>query len=46
MDRAAIEARIAELRAQAAKLQADFNAINGAIQDCQYWLAVLDEKGP
>ena len=44
MDRATIEARIAELRAQAAKLQADFNAINGAIQDCQYWLTVLEKE--
>ena len=42
MDKGRILARLAELEAQAEKLKADLNAVGGAIQDCQFWLAELD----
>ena len=30
--------RIEELKQRANQLQADLNAVGGAIQDCEYWL--------
>ena len=27
------------------QLQANLNAYDGAIQDCEYWLKVVDEEG-
>ena len=41
MNKEAIEARIAELRSQMAAVHANYNALNGAVQDCEYWLAQL-----
>jgi hypothetical protein len=38
------EARIVELRASLEKLRADAIATDGAIQDCQYWLAELTKE--
>jgi hypothetical protein len=43
----AVEARLADLRAQFKRQEADLNAVGGAIQDCEYWLTVvgtLDSK--
>ena len=47
MNREAIEARLVQLRADLAKVQGTFAAIQGAIQDCEYWLEQLslDEPG-
>jgi hypothetical protein len=30
--------RIEELKQRATQLQADLNAVGGALQDCEYWL--------
>lgn len=40
--REAIEARLADLKAQRDQLIANINACGGAIQDCEYWLSQLD----
>lgn len=37
-----IKERMKGLEAQRDKLLADLNAVYGAIQDCEHWLAVLD----
>jgi hypothetical protein len=44
MTREEIEKRMSELVAAKEKLVADLNAVSGAIQDCEYWLAKLAEK--
>lgn len=36
-----IEERLRALRADYAQLTANANAVEGAIQDCEHWLAVL-----
>jgi hypothetical protein len=41
--REAIEARLKQLREDATQMRANLNAYEGAIQDCEFWLAVLDE---
>lgn len=38
MDENTIMERIAELNAQSEKLKADYQAVNGAIQECRIWL--------
>jgi len=40
-----IEQRLAKLKAEREQLIANLNAYNGAIQDCEYWLSVLDKEG-
>ena len=40
--REAIETRLAELRRDAEQMRANLHAYDGAIQDCEHWLAVLD----
>jgi prefoldin subunit 5 len=40
--REAIEARLQQLQQEATEIRANLNAYEGAIQDCQYWLAQLD----
>lgn len=37
---AAIEARLAQLRREAEQVKANLHAYDGAIQECEYWLAV------
>lgn len=44
MDKNVIEKRLAELRKALEQTQASGNAIIGAIQDCEYWLSVLDKE--
>jgi hypothetical protein len=44
MTREQIEARKAELQASLEALKANASATAGAIQDCDYWLAVLDAE--
>jgi len=39
-----IEKRKTELKAQLDQLLANASALQGAIQDCDYWLAVLEEE--
>ena len=39
----AIELRLADLQAQFDKLQVQAHAIGGAMQDCKYWLGVLEQ---
>ena len=43
MTKEQIEARLAELNKELQQLTANANAINGAIQDCEFWLAQLDK---
>lgn len=40
--RARILERLAELREQREQLLANANAVQGAIQDCEFWLSILD----
>ena len=42
MTKADIETRIAVLQKQAHHLQANLDAVTGAIQDCQYWLTTIE----
>lgn len=44
MDKEAIEQRRNELKGQLEQVQANGNALLGAIQDCDYWLAQLAAK--
>jgi len=44
MTKEQIEQRIADLRKQLDQLQANGNAIFGAIQECELWLSKLQEK--
>jgi prefoldin subunit 5 len=39
----AIKTRLAELEQQRKQLQANLFAIDGALQDCEYWLAQFQE---
>jgi hypothetical protein len=41
-----VQARLAELKAQADQLRANLNAVAGAIQDCEYWLEQFQLKTP
>ena len=41
MNREALEARIKTYRNDIIQLQANINAFNGAIQDCEHWLEEL-----
>ena len=41
-----VEKRKADLQAQLTQLQANSNAISGAIQDCDYWLSTLSTPEP
>ena len=42
MTKESIEGRISQLQGQKQSLIADLNAVDGAIQDCQYWLKQLE----
>ena len=44
IDRLAIEERRAALEAQRVALEGQINAVLGAIQDCDYWLAQLEPE--
>ena len=44
MDKEAVEKRLAELRKALEQTQANGNAIVGAIQECEYWLSLLDKE--
>ena len=46
MTKEKIKARIEKLELELIQVQANANAISGAIQDCQYWLseAAKEEK--
>ena len=39
-----IQKRLAELKQQQKFMEGNLNAIGGAIQDCEYWLATLKEQ--
>lgn len=41
--REVVEARLRELNAQRDQKIADANALTGAIQDCQFWLAEVEK---
>lgn len=41
--RAQVEGRMEELKRQQEQLRANLHAVDGALQDCEYWLARLDE---
>ena len=42
MDKERIERRIADLQKQFEQVQANGNALVGAIQDCEYWLKQVE----
>ena len=44
MTKEAIEKRIEELKKQLEQVQANGNALIGAIQDCEYWLKELEKQ--
>lgn len=44
MSKEAIEKRLAELQKELDQVQANGNALIGAIQDCQYWLSEIEKK--
>jgi len=44
MNKEALEKRIAELQKELDQMQANGNAIIGAIQDCKYWLSILEKN--
>lgn len=46
MTKEALEARIKELEAQKEQAIATVNAIAGALQDCNFWLAKVNEPAP
>ena len=39
-----IKSRIEALNAQAKQLELNLHAIGGAIQDCNYWLKLLEDE--
>jgi hypothetical protein len=43
MDRQTIGKRLATLKEQLKQIEANGNALVGAIQDCEYWLAELEK---
>jgi len=44
MDKKTIEKRKEDLQKQLVQIQNQFNALTGAIQDCDYWLGQLKEE--
>jgi len=44
MTREQLEKRLTELRQQLESVQANGNALLGAIADCEYWLKQLDAE--
>jgi hypothetical protein len=44
MTKETIEKHIIELQKQLEQINANGNAVVGAIQDCNYWLAELDKE--
>ena len=44
--REALEQRLAELGRQRRQAFANYNALHGAVQECEYWLSVLAKKKP
>lgn len=45
LSRANIESRIVDLRQQFKKTENLLASIDGAIQDCEYWLGFLEGRG-
>ena len=45
MNKEAIENRLTELRAVLEQIQANGNAILGAIRECEHWLALIEKSG-
>jgi len=43
MNKEAIEKRMAELQASLKQVEANGNALLGAISECQYWLAQIEQ---
>jgi len=46
IDREALQTRLASLRKQESQALANLNAIQGAIQDAQFWLEFIDAPSP
>ena len=44
MNAESIKSRIEFLNAQAKQLELNLHAIGGAIQDCNYWLKLLEDE--
>jgi 5'-deoxynucleotidase YfbR-like HD superfamily hydrolase len=44
MDKFAIQTRIAEITQQKTQRLRDLDALDGALQDCEYWLGKIGEK--
>jgi hypothetical protein len=45
IDKTLIEARLADLNQQKAQTLRNVDALDGAIQDCAYWLKQIETKG-
>ena len=41
-----IQERLQTLKTNVEQLQGHINALGGAVQDCEYWLSVLDQLEP
>jgi hypothetical protein len=39
-----VQERLNQLKAEMVQMQANLHAYEGAVQDCEHWLAVLAEK--
>ena len=46
MDKAKLEQRLVELRASLKQVEANGNALIGAIQECEYWLIQIEQPKP
>jgi hypothetical protein len=44
MNQQKILERIEELKQRSTQLQADLNAVGGALQDCEYWLDQVSKQ--
>ena len=44
MNKEAINKQIENLMTQGKQLEVQLHMINGALQDCQYWLAILEKQ--
>jgi len=46
MDKIEIQTRIAEITQQKTQRLRDLDALDGALQDCEYWLGKIGEEVP
>ena len=44
MDKELVQQRLQQLKTEREQMVANIHAYDGGIQDCEYWLSVLDNK--